>query len=77
MGGIEGNTRNPIAILSVSRNCHFYSFVEALTLLSFRQLAFAGQYLHPVADAIASQMQAAVSICIIGPVADRNGEVEV
>jgi len=28
-------------------------------------------------DAIAFQMQAAVSICIIGPVANRNSEVEV
>lgn len=34
-------------------------------------------YLHPVAEAIASQMQAAVSICIIGPIGERNGEVEV
>jgi len=42
-----------------------------------QQLAFAGQFLQPVADAIALQMQAAVSIYIIGPIADRNGEVEV
>lgn len=44
---------------------------------TLRQLAFASQYLHPVAEAIANQMQAAVSICIIGPIGDRNGEVEV
>jgi hypothetical protein len=43
----------------------------------YRQLVFAGQYLHPVAEAIALQMQAAVSICIIGPIGERNGEVEV
>ncbi|KIM74212.1 hypothetical protein PILCRDRAFT_14653 [Piloderma croceum F 1598] len=42
-----------------------------------QQLASAGMYLHPVAEAIASQMQAAVSICIIGPIGERNGEVEV
>lgn len=51
--------------------------LRSLSSLPFRQLVFAGQYLHPVAEAIAAQMQAAVSICIIGPVADRNGEVEV
>lgn len=38
---------------------------------------FARKYLHPVAEAIASQMQAAVSICIIGPVGEQNGEVKV
>jgi hypothetical protein len=43
----------------------------------YRQLAFAGKFLHPVAEAIAFQMQAAVSICIIGPIGERNGEVEV
>lgn len=41
------------------------------------QLAFAVQYLHPVAVAISEQMQAAVIIHIIGPVAERMGEVEV
>lgn len=38
---------------------------------------FAATYLRPVADAIAAQLQAAVSICIIGPVANHGGEVEV
>lgn len=42
-----------------------------------QQLAFAAQYIRPVADAIANQMQAAVSIFIIGPVPDRGGDVEV
>lgn len=43
----------------------------------FRQMEFAPQYMRPIVEAIAFQMQAAVSICIIGPVADRNGEIEV
>jgi len=60
----------------------FHQYVASITFdpiayrwQSYRQLAFAGQYLRPVADAIAAQMQAAVSICIIGPVS--SGEVEV
>lgn len=43
----------------------------------FSQLVFAAQYLHPVAVAISEQMQAAVIIHIIGPVAERMGAVEV
>lgn len=36
-----------------------------------------GDYLYPVANAIAERMQAAVSICVIGPIAAKNGAVEV
>lgn len=36
-----------------------------------------GDYLYPIANAIAPKMQAAVSICIVGPIADKNGDVEV
>jgi hypothetical protein len=43
----------------------------------FSNLAFASQYLNPVAEAIAIRMQAAVSINIIGPIPEKNGEVEV
>jgi hypothetical protein len=75
MGGVEASTENATAIPSVSQIVSMTKPTDLIVI--FRQLAFAGQYLHPVAEAIASQMQAAVSICIIGPVADRNGEVEV
>ncbi|KAF7971124.1 hypothetical protein HWV62_21996 [Athelia sp. TMB] len=40
------------------------------------QLNFIAQYIRPIADAIASQMQAAVSIHIVGPIPERNGEIE-
>jgi hypothetical protein len=41
------------------------------------QLTYAGRYIQPVAEAIANQMGAAVAIFIIGPVAEKNGDVEV
>lgn len=41
------------------------------------QLTYTGQYIRPVAEAIASRMEAAVAIFIIGPVAEKNGDVEV
>ncbi|KIM87300.1 hypothetical protein PILCRDRAFT_3800 [Piloderma croceum F 1598] len=42
-----------------------------------QQLQFAADVIRPIANAISVHMQAAVSICIIGPIADRNGEIEV
>ncbi|KAF7980387.1 hypothetical protein HWV62_38180 [Athelia sp. TMB] len=52
--------------------------IKPKTALQFhQQLAFSAQYLRPVADAIANQMQVAVSICLIGPVGASNGEIEV
>lgn len=41
------------------------------------QLTYAGQYIRPVAEAIATQMDVAVAIFLIGPVAEKNGDVEV
>jgi hypothetical protein len=38
---------------------------------------FAAQYVRPVAKSIALHMQAAVLIFIMGPIADRKGEIEV
>lgn len=47
-----------------------------LTYLYHSQLQFVAQYVRPIADAIAAQMQASVSIVIVGPIPERNGEVE-
>lgn len=75
MGGSKARAKITPTISSVG---DIDNIPQAGNLLRIcRQLAFAGQFLRPVADAIAFQMQAAVAICIIGPVADRNGEVEV
>ncbi|KZP13324.1 hypothetical protein FIBSPDRAFT_960611 [Athelia psychrophila] len=40
------------------------------------QLHFVAQYVRPIADAIAAQMQASVSIQIVGPIPERNGEIK-
>lgn len=73
MGGPPEGAHDTATISSVSLSVDKL----ILYLLFFRQLEFAPQYLRPVLDVIAYQMQAALSICIIGPVADRNGKIEV
>ena len=75
MGGISANVKDASAIPSVSA----INLIIIITNLpcSNRQLAFAAQYVQPVAKSISEHMQAAVTIMIIGPVPDRNGEVEV
>jgi hypothetical protein len=74
MGGVSANAEHASAIPSVS----VINFVIITNLpCSNRQLAFAAQYVQPVAKSISEHMQAAVSILIIGPVSDRNSEVEV
>jgi hypothetical protein len=42
-----------------------------------QNLLYTRKHIEPVATAIAQKMQAAVSIFIIGPVGEKNGEVEV
>jgi hypothetical protein len=75
MGGISANVEDASAIPSVSATI----LIIIITNIpcSNRQLAFAAQYVQPVAKSISEHMQAAVTIMIIGPVPDRNGEVEV
>ena len=74
MGGISASAEDASAIPSVSVT----NFIIITNLpCSNRQLAFAAQYVQPVAKSISEHMQAAVTILIIGPVPDRNGEVEV
>jgi len=64
MGGISANVEDASAIPSVS----VISFIIVTNLpCSNRQLAFAAQYVQPVAKSISEHMQAAVSILIIGP----------
>jgi hypothetical protein len=75
MGGISANVEDASAIPSVSATI----LIIIITNIpcSNRQLAFAAQYVQPVAKSISEHMQVAVTIMIIGPVPDRNGEVEV
>ena len=75
MGGISANVEDASAIPSVSAT----NLIIIITNIpcSNRQLAFAAQYVQPVAKSISEHMQATVTIMIIGPVPDRNGEVEV
>ena len=75
MGGISANVEDASAIPSVSATI----LIIIITNIpcSNRQLAFAAQYVQPVAKSISEHMQAAVTIMIIGPVPDRHGEVEV
>ena len=75
MGGISANVEDASAIPSVSA-INLIIIITNLPCLN-RQLAFAAQYVQPVAKSIFEHMQAAVTIMIIGPVPDRNGEVEV
>jgi hypothetical protein len=76
MGGISANVEDASAIPSVSAINLIIIIITNLPC-SNRQLAFAAQYVQLVAKSISEHMQAAVTIMIIGPVPDRNGEVEV
>lgn len=74
MGGGEGGTSNPSRLPPVSI---LFMQLSLLANHPFRRLTFANGYLRPIADAIAVRLQAAVSICVIGPIAERGGEIEV